>query len=118
MRQPSSTLVIAFVLAGNLPAGAAPVSPADVEYFEKQIRPVLAEHCWSCHGDKKQTAGLRLDSRAALLKATPRGVRLLADGRARRVALLASELRTLSAEDRRTLEQAAAILERLFNPRC
>src|SRR5262249_48629256 len=26
------------------------------------------EHCWSCHGPKKQTAGLRLDSRADLLK--------------------------------------------------
>ena len=60
----------------------------------------------------------RTDARAALLKATPRGARLLADGRARRVTLLASELRTLSLEDRRTLEQAVAILERLFNPRC
>jgi hypothetical protein len=47
---------------------AAPPSPADAEFFEKQIRPVLSEQCWSCHGPKKQTAGLRLDSRAAMLK--------------------------------------------------
>src|SRR5262245_39742386 len=47
---------------------AAPVSPADIELFEKHVRPALSEHCWSCHGPKKQTAGLRLDSRAAILK--------------------------------------------------
>ena len=41
---------------------------AQLELFEKQVRPVLAEHCWSCHGAKKQEAGLRLDSRAAVLR--------------------------------------------------
>ncbi len=35
--------------------------------FEKRIRPVLAEHCWKCHGATKQASGLRLDSRAAML---------------------------------------------------
>ncbi len=35
------------------------------EYFELHIRPLLAEHCWSCHGDEKQEGGLRLDSQAA-----------------------------------------------------
>jgi hypothetical protein len=49
-------------------AVAAPPSAADVEFFERQVRPVLSENCWSCHGPKKQTAGLRLDSRAGILK--------------------------------------------------
>ncbi len=40
---------------------------ADDEFFEKQIRPLLAEHCQSCHGDKKQEGGLRLTSREAIL---------------------------------------------------
>ena len=43
---------------------AAPVA-ADIEFFEKRIRPVLVEHCVECHGEKKQKGGLRLDSRAA-----------------------------------------------------
>src|SRR5919197_2439896 len=47
---------------------AAAVSPADAEFFERHVRPVLSEHCWSCHGPKKQTAGLRLDSRTAIVK--------------------------------------------------
>ena len=38
------------------------------EFFESKVRPVLAENCFSCHGPDKQKGGLRLDSRAALLK--------------------------------------------------
>lgn len=56
------------------------------------------------------------DARAALLRATPKGARLMAEGRARRVARLASELRALSPADRAALAAAAGILERLFDP--
>src|SRR5206468_1740562 len=41
-------------------------SPEQVEFFEKKVRPLLAEHCYSCHGPKKQSAGLRLDTAAGL----------------------------------------------------
>ncbi|HEY4312409.1 MAG TPA: DUF1553 domain-containing protein [Pirellulales bacterium] len=34
---------------------------ADLEFFEKQIRPLLAQHCYECHGVKKSKGGLRLD---------------------------------------------------------
>jgi len=37
------------------------------EFFEKRIRPVLAENCFGCHSDRKQKGGLRLDSRQAML---------------------------------------------------
>jgi len=37
------------------------------EFFEKQVRPVLATNCIKCHGAKKQEGGLRLDSRKAML---------------------------------------------------
>jgi DNA-binding MarR family transcriptional regulator len=53
------------------------------------------------------------DARAALLSATPEGKRLMAAGRARRVALLAAELEALSAADRSALGRAVDILERL-----
>jgi len=39
-----------------------------IEFFERRVRPVLAEHCWACHGEKKQHGGLRLDSREGLFK--------------------------------------------------
>ena len=42
--------------------------PAGVEFFEKQIRPILVEHCRSCHGEKKQEGGLRLTAHEEILK--------------------------------------------------
>jgi hypothetical protein len=39
----------------------------DVDLFEKKIRPVLHTGCLPCHGPDKTKAGLRLDSRSALL---------------------------------------------------
>ena len=59
-------------LLGLLPllgAAESPVpTPAQREFFEKDVRPVLAENCYSCHGPKKQKSGLRLDSREFILK--------------------------------------------------
>jgi mono/diheme cytochrome c family protein len=53
---------------------AAPLdNPQAVEFFEKHVRPVLASKCQSCHGPKRQQGGLRLDSRAALLKGSDNG---------------------------------------------
>src|SRR6266545_512556 len=60
-------LTVAFTA---VPAFAAdPVAKpnsAQIEYFETKVRPVLADHCYSCHGVKKQSAGLRLDTPAGL----------------------------------------------------
>jgi hypothetical protein len=42
-------------------------SAEQIEFFEKQVRPVLVNRCQACHNAKKQEAGLRLDSRQALL---------------------------------------------------
>jgi DNA-binding MarR family transcriptional regulator len=53
------------------------------------------------------------DARAALLRPTSKGERLMAEGRARRVSLLAEELKGLSADDRATLSRAVDILDRL-----
>jgi DNA-binding MarR family transcriptional regulator len=56
------------------------------------------------------------DARAVILRATPKGARLMAEGRARRVATLAAELRRLSAPERATLNAAVRILRRVFGP--
>ena len=44
-----------------------------VEFFESRIRPILAEHCFPCHGPKKQQSGLRLDSGEGLLNGADSG---------------------------------------------
>jgi mono/diheme cytochrome c family protein len=67
-------LTVLLSLAVVLSGGAADAAePQAVEFFEKNVRPLLAEKCWSCHGQKKQQGGLRLDSRAALLKGSDSG---------------------------------------------
>jgi hypothetical protein len=47
------------------------------EFFEKEIRPLLAEKCQSCHGPKKTNGGLSLASRASALKGGDRGPSLV-----------------------------------------
>jgi hypothetical protein len=39
----------------------APAQPA--VNFASDIQPILAEHCWKCHGEKRAAGGLRLDQR-------------------------------------------------------
>jgi Protein of unknown function (DUF1553)/Protein of unknown function (DUF1549)/Planctomycete cytochrome C len=48
---------------------AAPTK-AQLDFFETKIRPVLVEHCYKCHAAEAKIikGGLRLDSRAGLLK--------------------------------------------------
>lgn len=54
-------LALSATLAASLPAFAD-------DDFEKNVRPLLVEHCIKCHGPEKAKSGLRLDSREAILK--------------------------------------------------
>jgi cytochrome c553 len=49
---------------------ATTVAAADApdDRFEREVRPLLANRCWKCHGPDKQQGDLRLDSAAALKK--------------------------------------------------
>ena len=51
----------------NLLADNTTPTAEQVEFFEAHIRPLLVERCHDCHAADLQEAGLRLDSRAALL---------------------------------------------------
>ncbi|HWE35629.1 MAG TPA: PSD1 and planctomycete cytochrome C domain-containing protein [Isosphaeraceae bacterium] len=65
-------LLIAVAALGAAPDGepkpGPKADPARIEFFEAKVRPVLAANCVGCHGPDKQKAGLRLDSRAAILQ--------------------------------------------------
>jgi len=67
-----SAVVLLLILgAPMLEVHAEPASPGaggDVAFFEKKIRPLLAERCYSCHSaDTKPSGGLRVDDRNGLL---------------------------------------------------
>ncbi|CAN5901548.1 hypothetical protein BH23GEM7_BH23GEM7_25350 [soil metagenome] len=58
-----------------------------------------------------------VDRRVVRVRATSRGREVLEEGRQRRVASLAEQLRSLEPEERGTLAEAAGILERLLQER-
>ncbi|MEN9572208.1 MAG: hypothetical protein RL514_63 [Verrucomicrobiota bacterium] len=66
--------------AAGLRAEAAEWSREHLEFFEKRIRPVLAERCYECHSAaaKKSKGGLTLDTRAGVLKGGETGPTLVA----------------------------------------
>jgi len=57
------------------------------DFFERKIRPVLAEHCFACHGAEKQRGGIRLDAREHLVKVRDEGT-LVVPGQPEKSALL------------------------------
>jgi hypothetical protein len=59
------TGILLLSLSTSLALKGAPTAPS-VEFFERKIRPLLAEQCYSCHGPEKQKGKLRLDSTAAI----------------------------------------------------
>src|SRR5262245_49200197 len=63
-------------------AGSKPpeLTSSAAAFFEKQIRPVLVDNCFSCHGEAMQMAGLRLDSQAAIMKGRDNGRVVLIPG--------------------------------------
>ncbi len=72
--------LLAAALGGLLVVNAAAQSlPADqVDFFEKKIRPLLAQNCFECHSAEKKTkGGLRLDTRAGWAKGGDSGPALV-----------------------------------------
>src|SRR5688572_25408402 len=62
--------VLAVCSACSLPASAqTPASPAGTSVnYDAQIRPILAQHCYGCHGPEAQQSGLRLDLRQPAMR--------------------------------------------------
>lgn len=64
----SAIVVLIFSLSwGMPPASQAEEVPADPNFFEEKIRPLLVQHCQECHGPDHQESGLRLDTYEGML---------------------------------------------------
>ena len=62
---------LGLLLILSTPVLSAPPDAAGIEFFEKKVRPILAEHCYKCHSaeaKKGLKGGLALDSREASRK--------------------------------------------------
>jgi hypothetical protein len=72
-------LAVLLALGSFLAVRAADPTPEQIEHFEKKVRPVLAQYCYKCHSAqaRRPKGGLRLDSRAGLLKGGDNGPAIL-----------------------------------------
>ncbi len=68
----SSTITAAFTILVLVQTGFS-VEKETAISFEKQIRPLLKQHCYDCHSQETEESGLRLDYGAAILKGGDRG---------------------------------------------
>ncbi len=59
---------LSLLVAGALFAAAGTAQGQDKVDFAKQVQPLLAETCYSCHGPEKQKGELRLDNLEAFKK--------------------------------------------------
>src|SRR3981189_3155197 len=76
---PAAALAGLFLLAAfSWDASALEPGADGIEFFEKKIRPLLADNCYKCHSTaQKKKGGLLLDSRAAILKGGDTGPALV-----------------------------------------
>ena len=64
-----------------------PVAGAAVD-FTREIQPIFAKHCYSCHGAEKQKGGLRLDAKSAAMTGGDEG-KVIIPGRSSESSLIA-----------------------------
>ncbi len=78
--RPAGNISSSFILtiAVRLAASGADAAPD----FSREIRPLLEEHCFKCHGPEKQKGGLRFDSREEALKPGESGEKAIVPGHA------------------------------------
>ena len=82
---------LALLTAGPLLSAADEPSKEGLEFFEKNVRPILAEHCYECHSIEKGSSkgGLILDSRDGMLKGGDQGPAVVPGNVAKSLLLLA-----------------------------
>ena len=75
---PRKLKLVVVVATGCLLAPSGRAADDGVAFFEKKIRPLLAEHCYECHAvGKKTKGGLALDSRDGWMKGGDSGMTLV-----------------------------------------
>jgi mono/diheme cytochrome c family protein len=69
-----------WVWIAGLLAGRAIAAETKVD-FERDIKPIFANRCYECHGEKKQKSGIRFDRKASVFEGGDEGKPLVVAGK-------------------------------------
>src|SRR5262245_4877735 len=69
------------VLSGLLTAASVPSFAAAKVDFDRDIRPLLQNRCYECHGEKKQKSGVRFDQKSTVFNGGDSGKPLVVPGK-------------------------------------
>lgn len=67
-------LIPLFILVLTIPSAVLAENAEQEKFFETQMRPLLAQHCFECHSDKKKQGDLRLDRKKYVFGESPVGI--------------------------------------------
>jgi len=72
----AKSVIASLIIGGGWVSRGVASDATGLEFFEKKVRPVLAERCYECHSHqaKKLKANLYLDSRDGMLLGGDTGV--------------------------------------------
>jgi len=79
--EPGRALLVLFAAVFTVSAAPAPD-------FSREVRPLLEQHCFKCHGPEKQKGGLRFDAREGAFKTGESGEKAIVPGQATRSRLI------------------------------
>ena len=79
--------LVAALAASSIAASGQTASERN-EFFEKRVRPVLAQRCYSCHSAQQQIAGIRLDSPVFIAGSSAKNHKIVLPGDPSKSALI------------------------------
>ncbi len=106
---------------GSAAAAVQGGDPAQVEFFERAVRPLLEEHCVECHSAArgKTKGGLALDNAAATRKGGDTGPAIVAGSAAKSLLIKAVSYQDadlkMPPENKRLSAEQVAVLEHWIN---
>ena len=97
---------------------AAADDSAKVAFFEKEVRPLLIEHCYECHSGSENNGGLLLDSRQAMLAGGDSGAGLVAGNADKSLVMEAVRYKNLELQmppESKMSDREISVLEKWIN---
>src|SRR5579859_4075991 len=110
------TIMRALFALTILPVCALPLTAAENVDYLRDVKPLLARHCYACHGVEKQRSGLRLDTAKAAFEGGNSGAVVVkgksGDSRLIHALLGSNDVKLMPPKGPRLSDREVALLRR------